>query len=193
MEKTSCLPLASDMVVYRGEFAHPDSVYAQSRGKALYFGPIDVANCYAERVSNRGSEVTPRIYPAVLVIERPFINEPTDPFLELSHVEAMLGTVEARRIAIKFRRFIEETDQWTERLNASGYYSGVAAFIMDQPQRLSDLYFQTYRFLQDDHEVELLIKAGFDGAIHAGSGHGSAERPEYCVFDSTQVRYVLAM
>ena len=58
-----------------------------------------------------------------------------------------------------------------------------------QPDLLLQLYFEVYALLDDPAEVALLRAAGYDGAIHGGSGETAME-PEYRVFSEDQVRSV---
>jgi len=178
-------------VFYRGEVSHPDTNHLRSRTRAFYFSLIEVANRYAEPAqANAGWADTPRIYPVRLSMKKPFVNQPTDPFLELSDLAARLGLLEAMRIARKFSTWIEATDQWKDRVNASGCYPNVDDYLNCRDGKLSLLYFQAYPFFADSEEVGKLIDRGYDGAIHAGNGYGSEGFPEYCVFNATQIKSI---
>ena len=182
-------------VFYRGEITCPDTNHLRSRTRAFYFSKIEVANRYADpaMTTTAGPEDTPRIYPVRISMRKPFVNQPNDPYLELSDVAARLGLLETMRIARKFAQWIEATDQWKDRVNASGYYRDVDHYLKCKDGKLSLLYFQAYPFFADTEEVGKLIDRGYDGAVHAGNGCGSEGFPEYCVFNTTQIRSIFRL
>jgi hypothetical protein len=191
MREVSRLPLDLTEVLYRGEFAHPDTPYVASRGKALYFGSVDIANRYAEPGHPAPPvEHTARVYPVRLEMHNPFINQPQNTFLELSEMYERFGLEEALRIARKFHMHIENTCHWTERINGDGRWWSVCEYLKANPENVKSLYFNAYRFLADDAEVERLKILGFDGAIHMGNGYGSALQVEYCVFYYSRIRSI---
>jgi hypothetical protein len=178
-------------VFYRGEVSHPDTNHLRSKTRAFYVACIEVANRYADPTQTKaGLEDTARIYPLRISMKKPFVNQPNDPFLELSDVAARLGLLEAMRIARKFASWIEATDNWKQKINRVGYYKDVDHYLRCKDGQLSKLYFQAYPFFADTEEVEKLIERGYDGAIHRGNGYGSADFPEYCVFNPTQLRSI---
>lgn len=189
------VPLDLSGVFYRGEISSPDTNHLRSRTRAFYFSKIEVANRYAEPAENlkAGPEDTPRIYPVRLSMRKPFVNQPNSAYLELSDVAARLGLLEAMRIARKFAQWIEATDQWKERINRVGYYRNVDHYLKCKDGELSKLYFQAYPFFADTEEVGMLIERGYDGAVHAGNGYGSEGFPEYCVFNTTQIRSIFRL
>ncbi len=176
------------LVVYRGEHGE-DSGKLQSRLGSLSFGSRDIASIYATEPNNRKDiPASPRVMPVCLKIEKPFIgNEYQDPFLDLSWVEKQIGKEDAMRIARKFAGDIENTGNWMDDINAGGKFDSVGDFLDKHPERLGDLYFDFYRFLDDKFEVERLKEAGFDGAIHDGNGESAGEI-EYKVFDEFHVK-----
>lgn len=181
-------------VFYRGEISSPDTNHLRSKTRAFYFSKIEVANRYADPAQGKvGSEDTPRIYPVRLSMKKPFVNQPDGAYLELSDVAARLGLLEAMRIARKFAQWIEATDQWTDRINQSKRYASVDAYLKCKDGQISKLYFQAYPFFADTEEVGKLIERGYDGAVHAGNGYGSEGFPEYCVFNTTQIRSIFRL
>ena len=123
--------------------------------------------------------------PVHLKIEKPIIKNLDDPFIDLAHIEKELGIEEAMRIAKKFSSDIEYTGNWDE--NYAGKYASVGDLLKRHPQELKNLYFDTFKYLDDPEEVALLQKKGYDGAIHVGNGETSTST-EYRVFDPSQVR-----
>lgn len=184
-------PLDLSGVFYRGEVSNPDTNHLRSRTRAWYFAGVEVANRYADPANTKaGLEDTARIYPCHITMKKPFVNQPQGAYLELSDVAARLGLLEAMRIARKFAKWIEATDQWKGRINRVGYYRDVDHYLRCKDGELSKLYFQAYPFFADTEEVEKLVVRGYDGAVHAGNGYGSEGFPEYCVFDPRQIRSI---
>lgn len=122
-------------------------------------------------------------------IENPIIENHSDPFIELSHLAEKLGRREAKRIALKFDNEIQYAGNWAD--NYAREYGSVAHLLKKRPSELKNLYFDTYKFLDDIAEMERLKEAGYDGAIHIGNGE-TASVLEYRVFDPRQVRSVLS-
>ena len=174
------------VLVFRGEHGEPDARLFQTRWGALSFGDFETAKLYANDPNDHRDRVfCPRIMPAYLKITNPIINTPGDPFLDLSRIEEALGRDEAVRLAHKFAAKIRDTGFWYE-LKKERHMS-VPEFLERFPERLSELYFQAFDYLNDDEEVARLRKANFDGAIHCGFGDNGTE-VEYKVFDVSQVR-----
>lgn len=174
------------LTVYRGECNHPDVSYPKHYPKAMYFGDLETAHHYANH-PNTGDYYTSRIYPAHLVMKRLFINQPTDPFLDLQIIINRLGRNEALRVAKRFAKAIEDTNNWVDNINAENSYKGVEDYLSSPQGDVSKLYFLAYKYFDSLIEVIHLRKLGYDSAIFAGSGKGSAGKPEYCVFDIKQV------
>lgn len=176
------------LTLYRGECNHPHQIEPFYRMRRIYFGSLKTAEIYADTVENDGNYYTSRIFPVHLLMANPFINQPQGAFLELEHITATLGSIDAQRIALRFSKYIEETDNWRDRINANNKYADVKAYLL-AGEDINNLYFQAYRFFDSVFEIRRLVQAGYDGAIHAGSGHGSAGEVEYCVFNRAQVYF----
>lgn len=175
--------------LYRGECNHPHYKVPKAFPRAMYFGELSTAEAYSEYETQTGDYYTSRIFEVHLVLNRPFIDQPQDPFLEMGAVAQRLGLSEARRIAIRFAKYIEETDNWQLEINPDKKYKGVADYIHAPIGDVTKLYFQAYRFFDSLMEVRRLKLLGYDGAIHAGSGSASEGKVEYCVFDQKQVYF----
>ena len=173
------------LIVYRGEHG-PGSGEVESRAGSISFGSREAANLYAESPNDRReTAVAPRVMPAYLRIEKPFIDNRDDPFIDLGELERRLGRKEAARIARKFADDIEYTGNWDE--NFRGKYESVADLLARDPQRLGELYFDAYKLFDDGAEVARIKAAGYDGAIHVGNGETAGEL-EYKVFDRSQIK-----
>ncbi len=111
------------------------------------------------------------------------MNAPNDPFIELGLIEKLLGKDEAIRIAKKFSDDIENTNNWQDDLSEK--YATVEDYLKKNPRALENLYFDAYKLFDDPEEVGKFRAAGFDGAIHAGSG-ATAHEVEYKVFKQNE-------
>jgi hypothetical protein len=173
--------------VYRGE--HGAGADWQTRhGSWSFTSESSAAEQYAS-VPNSGDDqhsVNPRVLVAYLRIENPLINDKEDPFIEGAVLVRALGQAEAVRIARKFADHVENTSNWQEEINAADDFASVDAFLSRHPERVGELYFDAYPYLDDKAEVAKLRAAGYDGAIHGGNGE-TALTPEYKVFSLDQV------
>lgn len=183
--------LVTTETVYRGEHGMRDCRPVQCRrGSIAFVDNVATARVYAHCPNDVQLDrfaVNPRVLCARLAIARPFIVQRDDPFIELSTIELAVGRQQTHRIALRFAEAIENTDYWKTAFR--GRFAGVGELIATDPDRALDLCFEAYLLLDDIGEVECLKAAGYDGAIHAGSG-ASAGDVEYKVFSSAQVRIV---
>lgn len=183
------------LMLYRGEHGARDLTREddkfgdfQSRCGSLSFSTYQIAHHYATSPNYRGDSVVDgRISAAILDIQNPFVNS-ADSFLEMGDVITLLGDAEARRIALKFSDAICKTDNWRAISSELGCET-IYQFIHENPDRLSELYFDAYLFFDDKTEVARLKKLGYDGAIHGGNGESALEK-EYKVFSKEQVRVI---
>ena len=176
------------LIVFRGEYGEPEGDSFQSRLPSLSFGTLRAANIYALHPNNsRDVPVSPRIYPAYLKMERPFLENRADTFLDLSVVDDSLGREEALRIARKFSAAIQSTDNWASNFSRGG---SVDMLLQSDPSNVRELYFDAYALFDDLAEVQRLTKLGYDGAIHIGNGETAFEI-EYKVFRVENARSAL--
>jgi len=154
---------------------------------SLSFGSLDAANGYALSPNDRRMSLqAPKVFPVYLDIQNPFADTPDDPFMDLSHYARIFGLDETRRLAVKFEAHITNTNAWED---VSSDFETVKALADQRPDLLMDLCMQLYPLLDDAEEVARLRAAGFDGAIHAGSGETMLES-EYRVFSPEQVKSI---
>jgi hypothetical protein len=173
--------------VFRGQHGPADH-WSESQIGSLSFGSARAASVYAEKPNNREHVVlAPKVFPVYLDIQTPFLNCPTDPFMDFSHYADVFGIEEAKRLAVKFQDYVLSTDTWHA---VSGDIKSVEELTVTRPDLLLELCMLLYPVLDDADEVARLVAHGFDGAIHAGSGWASAHEPEYRVFSVEQVRSV---
>jgi hypothetical protein len=173
-------------LVYRGEHGESGE-FLQSRRASLTFGSADAANLYAQAPNDRKLDTTaarPRVTPAYLSIRKPVINDPTDPFIDLSVLIKAIGWDAAAKVAKKFDYAVTGTNNWDEGFNDE--YGDLDTLLKEAPEKLGALYLDAYHVLDDPETVQALKARGFDGAICAGTGETSGE-PEYRVFDKIQV------
>lgn len=154
---------------------------------SLSFGSLDAANGYALAPNDQRMALqAPKVFPVYLDIQNPFVHTPDDPFMDLSHYERIFGLEETRRLAVKFDEHITNTNAWED---VSSDFESVEALARQRPDLLMELCMQLYPLLDDAEEVARLKAAGFDGAIHAGSGETMLES-EYRVFSPQQVKSI---
>lgn len=181
-------PQGRPMVVYRGEYGPPDSVRVLStRLGSLSFGDRETAHRYAH-YPNRSEDLSayPRIHAVYVAIRRPVVNQPDDPFIDLTTIEAALGRQSAERIAKKFSAWLKQTSPWRScEISAAS----VEEFLEGDPDGLACLYVQAFPLFDDPEEVADMKAAGFDGAIYGGMGFNAGEI-EFRVFDAASVREV---
>lgn len=173
------------LVVYRGEYGAPDSVpVLATRLGSLSFGDRETALSYAHH-PNRSGDVPayPRVHVAYLTIRKPVVNQPDDPFIELTTLEAVFGPDNAVRIARKFARWIMQTSPW---VGGEIRAQSVEELLDVDPVALARLYLQAFPLFDDADEVARMKAAGFDGAIYGGAGLNAGEI-EYRVFDAGSV------
>lgn len=171
------------LVLFRGQ--HCTSPTICSKLPSISFSSARVASAYALQPNDRSDiALNPKVFPVHLVINNPLVNSPSDPFLELSYYEELMGQTHAIRLANKFADWITRTDNWDEITGKIGPIT-VSEYLSDNPSNLKNLYLQLYPVLDDFEEIAILKNKGFDGAIYAGSGI-SANEVEYRVFDKEQ-------
>jgi hypothetical protein len=172
------------LVVYRGQ--HGASGELESRLPSLTFSTAQAASLYAEQPNNRADTAqAPVVFPVYLAVENPIVNDPTDPYIDLSVLEAALGRDAVVAVARQFAADLEQTGAW----DAFDGFENIEDVIARAPERLGELPVLAFKVLDDAALVEKLRAAGFDGAVHGGVGQ-TFESPEYRVFDEAQIKSV---
>lgn len=172
--------------VFRGQHGSCEH-HGETLLGSLSFGSLEAANTYALSPNSvKMALEAPKVFPVYLDIQRPFVHTPDDPFMDLSHYERIFGLEETRRLAVKFEAHIMNTNAWDD---VSSDFETVQALADQRPDLLMELCLQLYPLLDDAEEVARLKAAGFDGAIHAGSGETMLES-EYRVFSPEQVKSI---
>lgn len=178
-------------VAYRGQHGNPGQTAGCLRsavGSYTFSDSEHIAGIYARDPNNQelaAIAVSPVVLHARLTMRQPLINDPSDPFVELSLIEETFGRVPATELALRYAHFIENTNNWAE--NYAGTFSDVQSLLSHDPSALSSLYLLAYPLLDDPRFVALAKSKGYDGAIHAGYGQG-VDDIEYRVFDPSQVK-----
>lgn len=178
------------IVVYRGE--HGDSTDPiHSRTRAISFSNAEAASTYATQPNDPDdTPVAPRVTAAYLSITNPVINDPDDPFIDMSAIAARLGSTKAQAIALRLADHIENTCNWLDRFAPT--FASVADLIDRNPELMSELYLDAYPVFDDDEIVSWFAEAGYDGAIHAGTGETAME-VEYKVFYRYQIHFAIGV
>jgi hypothetical protein len=173
---------------YRGQhgaFEH----WTETALGSLSFGSVEAASWYAMEPNNREHVVqAPKVFPVFLDIRKPFLVSFEDPFVDLSHHASVFGMPETKRVALKYKDHIYNTQAWEDVAVAAGFGT-IEAVVEHRPDLLMGLCFELYNLLDDAAEVALLRGKGFDGAIYGGSGQTALET-EYRVFSESQVRSI---
>lgn len=172
--------------VFRG--IHGDEEhYAATLLGSFSFGSAQAASVYALEPNDcRVKPKAPKVFPVFLDIQQPFLNSPDDPFMDLSRYIEVFGAEEAKRVALKFKDHLYNTNMWEEH---SADYASLEDLLQKAPEKLEQLYFELYPLLDDPFEVALLRSKGFDGAIYGGSGITAMET-EYRIFSASQARSI---
>lgn len=177
-------------VVYRGEHGNNNGEGLHTKLPSLSFGTENTANLYALQPNNRSDVVhAPRVYPVFLSIQNPVFNDVNDPFIDIAIIEDKLGIEEAVRVAREHEDHVMNTNNWYELSDELGVDS-VDELLKKHPERLGDLYLNIYPVLDDPEFIRACRAAGYDGAIHGGSGESALE-PEYRIFSPGQAYSVI--
>jgi hypothetical protein len=184
------------LVVYRGEHGEIDDTYLrfQTMLGTYSFGGHQTASGYAIHPNNRTmTPHQPRVFPVYLRVKKPFVGDPkhpNDPFLDFTYVEKELGHKVAVTFFIKHGYAVQHTDNWDE-INKDKQFKRIEDFYNKHPERMSELYANTYHFLDDLEFIAALKAKGFDGAISGGTGANALE-VEYRVFDANNIVFALS-
>jgi hypothetical protein len=174
------------LVVYRGQ--HSGSADPETRLGSFTFSSAQAASLYAEQPNNRAEEArAPFVIPAYLSIQKPIVNDPTDPYIDLSVLVDGIGFDATAALAKREAARIEQTNAWEEGF--AGEFRDVEDVIARAPERLGELPLLAFAALDDRATLAALKAAGFDGAVHGGVGQ-TFESPEYRVFDEAQIKSV---
>jgi GNAT superfamily N-acetyltransferase len=176
------------LVVYRGEHGEyqADRDF-HSRHPAISFGGPATATLYAEQPNYRDDHaVNPRVYPCYLRIEKPIVNDDSDPFIDFSIIAEALGDDVARRFALKHQEGITDTGRWMEELSET--YKSVEQMLTRDPHMLREVYMMAFPLLDDGEFIQALQAKGYDGAIHGPYGEGDHDEAEYKIFDASQAK-----
>lgn len=175
------------LLLYRGQHGAEEGL--QSRLPSLTFSTQEAATLYANEPNNRADTViAPRVFSAYVSIQKPLTNETDgDPYLDLQVLIDAIGFDEAAQVARDNASLIEQTGAWEDDFSAD--FEDVADVIARAPERLGALPVLAFEVLDSPRVVDLLKAAGFDGAVHGGTGQ-AFESTEYRVFSPDQVRVV---
>jgi GGDEF domain-containing protein len=184
-------PEPAPILAYRGEHG-PDASPGkwQTRLPSLSFAHSQkIAEEYAHEPNDRTNDshaVAPRVISAHLRISKPWINDPDDPFVDLSHIKRTLGHDRAMWVAREFGDHIANTNAWEETAqHYDAKYDEPEEVLRRHPEAMDRLCVMAFPLLDHPEFVEHLKQAGYDGAVHAGMGVNHDE-PEYRVFDHSQ-------
>lgn len=170
----------SPLLVYRGE--HGDNTSGETfhtRVASTTFASQKAAELYARSPNDhRDYAKVPRVHSCYLSIKNPVMNDPRDPFIDLSVIEKALGRDKALMIAEKNQEDFEYTNNWEELMDT--YETPLDAYVAGE-----DVYMSAYVIFDDSEYVAWFKAAGYDGVIHGGNG-ATAEETEYKIFSHNQ-------
>ena len=163
----------SPLVAWRGEHGAPCDAAFQTRHGSLSFGDRDTACFYAENPNDRSDRVVaPRVSAHYLRIERPVMNDPDDPFMDVRLLVKAIGREHAMDAVLVHADGVLRTGMWDEDHRPT-WGDDVAGLLRFRPSALDDLYMPAY-VLMDDHVVcARLLRAGYDGAVCGGWGENA--------------------
>lgn len=131
-------------IAYRGQ--HGERQELETRHGSFSFSSVDVATAYALQPNDVNDLVIdPKVFSVALTINKPFIDQPSDCYLDLDDLMAILPGVSKEDIPVP--------------LSDS----------CDYPT------YQVWQLLDSQSFVDMLKKRGFDGAIYGGSGIGGGQ------------------
>lgn len=172
------------IVVWRGEHGPTSGRRFATRHGSLSFGTRETACLYAispNELHNDPVAIAPRVSPFYLRITRPVMNDPDDPFIDMTHLIRALGREAAMDAALRLSSHVTRTGLWEEGY-AQEWGSDLAGLLTARPSALDDLYGIAHPFLDDPELCRLLAGAGYDGAVCGGWGANACE-PEWRLID----------
>jgi hypothetical protein len=184
------------LVVYRGEHGPIDLQVDendhlrkwggfQTRLGALSFGSERAAMTYALKPNRQDDfPLAPRVASAHLSIRNPVMNQPNDPFVELGDIARAVGANLAKKIAVDMKDHITNTNRWSDEIGL--VFETFDDYFRSASFSFEDLYFDAYALFDEPTYAAMFKVAGFDGAIHGGSGATFGET-EFKVFGAKQV------
>jgi hypothetical protein len=184
------------LVVFRGEHGPIELAPAtgdqnqkwgafQTRLGALSFGSAMAASVYAMNPNWQDDwPFSPRVTAAHLSIQKPVMNRPHDPFVELEDIARAVGKAVTREIALAMKDHITHTNRWCDDIGQN--FENFDDYFYSSVFKFEDIYFDAYALFDDTRYVSIFRAAGFDGASHGGSG-GTFGEVEYKVFSVDQV------
>jgi hypothetical protein len=173
--------------VYRGEHGrHTD--YIQTELPTISFGCRETATNYALNPNRPYHQVeVSRLISAYINITRPVFNDPFDSYIDYDDLVELVGIPQANLLFRRFAEVVMVTDAWQRMCDESQRkWPSVEELISSRLDLMSQLCIQIYPLLDDAEFIKLAISLGYNGAIHRGSGIGSASA-EYRVFDESQI------
>lgn len=123
--------------------------------------------------------------PAYLRIERPFLESPDDPLVDVAHLLQALGAGPARSLVARMAASVEATGSFEPFRDVFGTPAEMAERAPEDD--LAQLHLPAQDLLADEGAVRSLVAAGFDGAIYGEGG-----QRHWVVFDERQVRPAIA-
>lgn len=171
---------------WRGQYRAGKFKLDTQLGSLTFCDSMAVACHYAKNPNNSKDSqlaLAPVLIFASLRIDNPIFND-VDRFWEFEDLIEKMGAETALKYAVKHSEWVEATEPWREL--KPKVHSTFKKFIQVNQARLPEFYIQAYVLFDDPEFIADAISAGFDGAIHPGSGVG-LDSIEYRLFSESQV------
>lgn len=179
-------------LLYRGEFGlnAKSKPQLETQNCIVSFGSCEVGNDYASAFGRDKQPLLPRVYPVYLNIEKPFVNDPGDPYVDYTLLVSLLGEDNAKHFFLKHQETAMSNGNWLNEVNDPEQFKDIRDLAERAPERLNELYIHVYALMEDAKFVSLLKDAGYDGAITCTDTEHE-DTAEYWVFDPSAVIFAL--
>lgn len=184
----------TDTVLYRGEHT-TEGGEINTKSPSITLTPsAKVASIYAMSPNDSNDPGgNARVTQSYVKMKNPVMNSKDDPFIDFSQLESAIGRDATAEIFDRLNLVSEgfwDPDSSDDR-NKWNKYENVP--VSRWPKELQDEVYGMAHFVFDDPKsVELLKKAGYDGAIHGAYGEHDEEGDDYevKVFSRDQVKSI---
>ncbi|QDB71285.1 hypothetical protein CPT_Moabite_255 [Serratia phage Moabite] len=156
--------------VYRGlvrkapitESVHPSITFAGNKATAEY---------YAHNPNNTDLKGNcPTVYSATIEINNPFIVDKDYSGIEFKQLLRVMSKVEVYKLILEHEEYVKGTYLYQEFVREGALSSNYVLECIGRNPSLLEVALPAYVFLDNPDIVARLIRSGFDGSIHRGTG-----------------------
>lgn len=123
-----------------------------------------------------------------LEITNPFINDPTDPFVDIGNFREILSPHQYQTVAQKKGNLLIETNEW-ERIQERHPEKGLMEVYHQHPKEFDKLPLWASVAYNCSAIYDHLLLSGYDGAIHAAEGP-HAPVTVYHTFHPARIKFI---